>query len=183
MLTKLLLTTAAVALTSALDNGLGQTPGMGWNSDYCTKCVKPAAAAAAGENGFQYDSFVRHIADTLVSSGLAAKGYTYVNMDASWDTLRRDNATGDLVPDPALWPRGIESVIGYVHERGLGFGLYGDKGDLDCAKHPGQLGHEEQDARFLARLGVDWWKEDSCDSGGTHAEQLAAYVRSLLATY
>jgi hypothetical protein len=22
----------------ALDNGLGQLPGLGWNSDYCTNC-------------------------------------------------------------------------------------------------------------------------------------------------
>ena len=38
--------TVAVALAAgdavlALDNGLGATPGMGWNSDYCAGC-KPA---------------------------------------------------------------------------------------------------------------------------------------------
>jgi alpha-galactosidase len=107
-----------------LDNSLGARPGMGWNSDYCTACVRPKDSEGT-LTGFQYDSFIRHIADTLNSSGLQALGYQYVNMDASWDTPNRSSSTGDLVPDPALWPQGIESVIGYVHSKGLGFGLYG----------------------------------------------------------
>lgn len=32
--------------------------------------------------------------------------------------------------------------------KGLGFGLYGDRGTMDCAKNPGNLGHEVQDANF-----------------------------------
>jgi hypothetical protein len=52
----------------------------------------------------------------------------------------------------------------------------GDKGDKDCAKNPGQLGHTKQDAKFLAKLGVDWWKEDSCYSdSGDHATAIAEY--------
>lgn len=162
-----------------LDNGLGRTPGMGWNSDYCTRCVKPGSGGGSGSssNGFGGENFVRHIAAYLNSSGLQALGYRFVNMDASWDLPTRDPHTGELVPDPALWPSGIETTIAHVHSLGLGFGLYGDKGQLDCAKHPGQLGHEVQDAKFLARIGVDWWKEDSCDSSGTHAEQIAAYAK------
>ena len=38
-----------------------------------------------------------------------------------------------------------------MHGRGLGFGLYGDKGTKDCAKNPGQKGFERLDAEFLAR--------------------------------
>ena len=159
--------------TLALDNGYGRTPGMGWNSDYCTNCSGPP-----GSNGFGGEHFVRHIADFLNSSGLQAKGYRFVNMDASWDTATRDPRTGDLVPDPELWPSTIEKTIEYIHSKNLGFGLYGDKGSLDCAKNPGSLGHEAQDARFLARIKVDWWKEDSCYSpAGTEADQIAAYAK------
>ena len=131
------------SLSSALDNGLGKTPGMGWNSDYCTNCSKDA-------NGFQNEKFIAHIADAMVEMGFKELGYKYVNMDASWDTSSRDK-DGNLVPDPILWPSGMEKTIEYVHSKGLGFGLYGDKGTKDCARNPGQLGHEKQDADFLAK--------------------------------
>jgi alpha-galactosidase len=134
-----------------LNNGLGRTPGLGWNSDYCIGCG--AAGAQKVLRGYQNEAYVRSIADFIHSSGLAALGYAYVNMDASWDLPTRD-ANGDLQPDPAMWPSGLAATVDYVHSRGLGFGLYGDRGTLDCAKNPGQLGHEAQDAAFFARLKV-----------------------------
>jgi hypothetical protein len=145
---------------AALNNGLGRTPGLGWNSDYCLNCVSPSSDGAP-LRGFQNDGFVRHIADFLVESGLAAMGYVNVNMDAAWDTFNRD-ASGNLVPDPALWtaPGGLNATIAYVHSRGLKFGLYGDRGSLDCSKRPGQDGHQAADAAFFSALGVDWFKMD-----------------------
>ena len=92
------------------------------------------------------------------------------------DEPTRD-ANGDLVPLKDTWPSGMETTVKYIHDLGLGFGLYGDKGTLDCAKNPGQLGHEEQDAKFLAKYKVDWFKEDSCYSSGTHEQQIAAYAK------
>ena len=60
------------ALTTALDNGLGQLPGLGWNSDYCTNCSGPiplhAAAPGqfgAGLRGHGGEAFVKHIADHM----------------------------------------------------------------------------------------------------------------------
>ena len=49
------------------------------------------------------------------------------------DEPKRD-ANGDLVPLKDTWPSGMETTIKYIHDLGLGFGLYGDKGTLDCAK-------------------------------------------------
>ena len=131
-------------------------------ADYCVGC-------SGGElGGFQNDAFVRHIADYLNSSGLQvgyaslgnliganarnpsdlpglsqALGYRYVNMDASWNLPTRD-ANGNLQPNPSLWPNGLQAVVDYVHSKGLGFGLSGDRGTMDCAKNPGNLGHETQ---------------------------------------
>lgn len=146
---------------AALDNGLGTRPGLGWNSDYCLNCESPTGSDLGPLRGFQNDAFVRHIADFLVSSGLAALGYVNVNMDAGWDTFARD-AAGNLVPDPALWtaPGGMNATIAYVHDRGLKFGLYGDRGSMDCSKRPGQDGHQAADAALFAALGVDWFKMD-----------------------
>ncbi|RLN38859.1 alpha-galactosidase [Panicum miliaceum] len=82
---------------SMLANGLGSAPPMGWNS----------------WNHFQCDGngevVIRETADALVSTGLAALGYKYVNIDDCWaeperdamgvDYLKYDNCNnGDLKP-------------------------------------------------------------------------------------
>jgi alpha-galactosidase len=164
---------AWLAGVASLENGLGKLPGMGWNSDYCTNC---SSSDANGFNGPKTEKFIQHIAEYLNTSGLQKLGYQYVNMDATWDEPTRD-ANGDLVPKKDTWPSGMEKTISYIHNLGLSFGLYGDKGATDCAKNPGQLAHEVQDAKFFAKYKVDWYKEDSCYSGGTEDEQIAAYAK------
>jgi alpha-galactosidase len=108
------------------------------------------------------------------ASGLLALGYRYVNMDASWNLPTRD-ANGNLQPNPALWPNGLETVVDYVHSKGLGFGLYGDRGTMDCAKMPGNLGHESQDAEFYASMQIDWYKSDSCYAASDPPTAFAEY--------
>ena len=140
--------------SSAINNGLADKPGLGWNSDY--KCCFSAPL-----RGYENEEYIKTIADFLVSSGLSKLGYVNVNMDSLWNTAERDS-NGDWIPDPALWPNGLNFTINYVHESGLKFGLYGDRGTKDCNGMPGNLGHEEQDANFLAQYRVDWYKSDSC---------------------
>jgi alpha-galactosidase len=120
----LLLILSLSSLALALDNGLAARPGLGWNSDYCTKCA--ALSGSPRLTGFENEKFIAHIADFLVSSGLAALGYVNVNMDSLWDLPTR-SADGDLQPDPALWPSGLPATISYVHSKGLKFGVYGDR--------------------------------------------------------
>ena len=50
-------------------------------------------------------------------------GFSYVNLDASWNLPTRD-AAGNWQPDPKLFPLGLNHTIDYVHNLGLGFGLY-----------------------------------------------------------
>eukprot|EP01043_Picozoa_sp_COSAG02_P061110 COSAG02_NODE_8136_length_2694_cov_3.001156_1_plen_85_part_00 len=65
--------------TAALDNGVGQRPGMGWNWDYCTNCAP--GVSAKERSPLSGEVFVRHIARFLNASGLQAKGYqTPANM-------------------------------------------------------------------------------------------------------
>ena len=47
----------------------------------------------------------------------------------------------------------------YVHSLGLGFGLYGDWGSKDCTGRPGAQGHVKQDAQFMGKHKIDWYKE------------------------
>ncbi len=127
---------------------LGATPAMGWNN--FNHFV----------DAFTHTTF-EQAADAMVSSGLKAVGYEYINIDDSWDKAARD-ATGNLVVDPAKFPDGIEALADYVHARGLKLGIYADRGVMTCSKFPGSYGHEAQDAKLFASFDVDFVKVDNC---------------------
>ncbi|MGV3528057.1 MAG: glycoside hydrolase family 27 protein [Flavisolibacter sp.] len=138
--------------------GLAPTPPMGWNS----------------WNTFQTninEQLVKDIADVMVSSGMKDAGYVYLVLDDGWMAKERDPKTGDLVPDPQKFPNGMKAVIDYVHDKGLKFGLYNCAGRKTCAGYPGTRGHEYQDARFYAALGIDYLKFDWCYSDGINAKE------------
>jgi alpha-galactosidase len=61
--------------TLALDNGLAKTPPMGWNSWNRFHCNIN-------------ETLIKQTVDLLVSTGLAAKGYKYVNLDDCWQIER-----------------------------------------------------------------------------------------------
>ncbi|GAA2559302.1 ricin-type beta-trefoil lectin domain protein [Winogradskya consettensis] len=141
----------------AVGNGLARTPPMGWNDWNAFGCDVTQA-------------LVEQTADVMVSSGMAAAGYRYVNIDDCWMTSSRD-AAGNLVPDPAKFPGGITETAAYVHSKGLKLGIYEDAGTLTCAGYPGSLGHEQQDARSFAAWGVDYLKYDNCYNNGSTTQQ------------
>jgi alpha-galactosidase len=129
---------------------LALTPPMGWN----------------GYNRFHLNvnaARVEAAARALVTSGMKAAGYMYVNLDGGWD-LRRRGPGGVVLPDPAKFPRGIVPVIDYVHSLGLKFGIYMSAGTMNCAgTSAGSYGHFQQDAATFAAWGVDYLKLDWCD--------------------
>ena len=113
---------------------------------------------------------IKEIADAMVNSGLKDAGYIYLNLDDNWMDTKRD-AQGNLQNNPKTFPSGMKALADYVHEKGLKFGLYGDRGKRTCHHYnsnwqsqSGSNGHEEQDAKKLAEWGVDYWKYDNCDS-------------------
>ena len=57
--------------TSGLDNGLGKLPALGWNSDYCANCTKPASSDVRVLGGFEYESFIIHVAETLATMNVS----------------------------------------------------------------------------------------------------------------
>jgi alpha-galactosidase len=63
----------------------------------------------------------------MVELGLKDAGYTYINIDDCW-AIGRDQSTGKLIPDPAIFPSGMKAVSDYVHSRGFKFGIYTDRG-------------------------------------------------------
>jgi len=113
------------------------------------------------------EQLIRRQADAMLASGMKEAGYRYVVIDDCWQ-VGRDPA-GNIVADPDRFPSGMAALAGYVHTKGLLFGIYSDAGDLTCQKRPGSRGHEYQDAAQYAAWGVDYLKYDWC-----HAESLEA---------
>jgi Alpha galactosidase A/Alpha galactosidase C-terminal beta sandwich domain/NPCBM-associated, NEW3 domain of alpha-galactosidase/Carbohydrate binding module (family 35) len=112
---------SAAPQASAEDNGVGQTPALGWSSW----------------------SFIRHNptepdieaqAAAMSSSGLAGVGYQYVNVDDFWYQCPGGQGPnvdqyGRWVIDATKFPssgsvNGIQAVANYVHGLGLKFGIY-----------------------------------------------------------
>uniref|UniRef100_K3ZTS3 Alpha-galactosidase n=1 Tax=Setaria italica TaxID=4555 RepID=K3ZTS3_SETIT len=149
-----LLPTASGARRGLLDNGLGLTPQMGWNS----------------WNHFQCDineTVIRSTADALVATGLAKAGYTYVNLDDCWADDQRTKE-GYMTANPKTFPSGIKALADYVHSKGLKLGLYSSAGTRTCSdRMPGSLGHEDTDAKTFASWDVDYLKYDNCYRDGT----------------
>lgn len=138
---------------SLLNNGLGLTPQMGWNSWNHFGCKID-------------EHLIRTTADAMVSSGLADLGYKYINIDDCWAELNRDSQ-GHFVPKASTFPSGIKALANYVHSKGLKLGIYSDAGTQTCSKTmPGSLGHEELDAKTFASWGVDYLKYDNCENNG-----------------
>jgi alpha-galactosidase len=151
----------------ALDNGLARTPPMGWNSwnKYACKDIN--------------EKVVRETADAMASNGMKDAGYQYVVIDDCWQT-GRDQA-GNIVADAERFPSGIKALADYIHSKGLKFGIYTDAGTMTCAKRPGSVGHEYQDAKQYANWDVDYLKEDWCSTlPGQSSESSYTLMRNAL---
>jgi alpha-galactosidase len=107
------------------------------------------------------DTLVRGIADAMVSTGMQAAGYQFINIDDMWQATSRDSS-GNIVPDGTKFPNGMKALADYVHGKGLKLGLYSDRGTQTCSGRPGSYGHETQDAQTYASWGVDYLKYDNC---------------------
>lgn len=142
----------ALVRTNLPDNGLQRAPTMGWSSWYIY---------AGGEN--MTDANMRLQAAALVSTGLAAKGYNYFNIDGGWSSLDRDDY-GNIQPN-SKFPD-MAALGAYVHGLGLKYGLYTSAGRFTCDGTLGSYLHESQDAMKFASWGADFLKHDWCTTTG-----------------
>jgi alpha-galactosidase len=151
----LIVTLAAICgPLSAQENNqheLAATPPMGWNSWNKFGCNVS-------------DQLIRGMADAVVSSGMKAAGYEYVNIDDCWQVKR--DAQGNIVADPERFPGGIKALADYVHSKGLKLGIYTDAGHFTCEHRPGSYEHEVQDINTYASWGIDYVKIDWCYAQG-----------------
>lgn len=149
IVTLLLATSFALGVGAQKAPDLGKTPQMGWST----------------WNKFQgniNEQIITGIADEIVNSGLRDVGYTYINIDDCWHGKRDQD--GFIQPDATKFPHGMKWLADYLHQRGLKLGVYSDCGTETCGGMPGSLGHEYQDALQYARWGIDYLKEDWCNT-------------------
>ncbi len=111
----LVLAPAGHGTVATTERATGGPPPMGWSSwSYLRR--HPTAASVAAQ------------ALALKTSGLAAAGYRYVNLDDYWmacnSTGPEVDAYGRWIPAAAAFPAGIAAVASRVHADGLKFGLY-----------------------------------------------------------
>ena len=97
-----------MAFTIAIGGGLARTPPMGWNS----------------WNAWRHwvdDARVRSAAAGLIRTGLAARGYSYVNIDSCWQG-ERGGRFGAIQPN-SKFPD-MASLSRHIHGLGLKLGIY-----------------------------------------------------------
>lgn len=137
------------------------TPPMGWNS---WNCFGHEVSAEK----------VKSAARAMIETGLVNYGWTYINVDDSWQHHRdaddrtragkpRDNRgyilTNAQFPD-------MKGLTDYIHSLGLKAGLYSSPGPWTCGGCVGSYGYERQDAEMYAKWGFDYLKYDWCSYGG-----------------
>ncbi|KAJ3210488.1 hypothetical protein HDU67_005253 [Dinochytrium kinnereticum] len=156
----LFLVSQSVQLVGALDNGLGLTPAMGWNSWNLFACDIS-------------EEIVKGMADTIVRLGLDKLGYRYINIDDCWQIDRDEK--GFIIVDKVTFPSGMKALGDYIHSKGLLFGTYSSAGTYTCQGRPGSLNYETQDAISYASWGVDYLKLDNCYNEGLSSKEGTIY--------
>jgi alpha-galactosidase len=138
--------TSDILVIVAGDHKLAQTPPLGWNSWNVWGLAVD-------------DAKVRAAADAMVSCGLAAHGFSYINIDDGWEAPEREPdgriKANEKFPD-------MKALADYVHSKGLHLGIYSSPGPRTCGGYLGSYQHEQQDAQTYADWGIDYLKYDWC---------------------
>jgi len=159
---------------TARQHTAARTPPMGWNSwnAFRTEVTEEKVLGSAR---------------ALVDSGLAARGYVYVNIDDGW-WLRRRESDGRLEVRTSIFPSArvpgqdssFRPFVDTLHRMGLKAGIYTDAGRNACSqawdphspnlpegsvseREVGLEGHVQRDIQlFFDEWGFDYVKVDAC---------------------
>jgi hypothetical protein len=130
------------------------------------------------------EATIKKQADAIVSSGLSAIGYDYVNIDDGFFNGRANDGT--LLLNTTRFPNGFKPVVDYIHAKGLKAGFYSDAGANTCAqmygsetggKGAGLYGHDQQDIDLAFKTwGFDYIKVDYCGGRQTGLDEQTRYT-------
>jgi alpha-galactosidase len=175
------------AFTIVVGDAIALTPAMGWNSWNCW------AASVTQEK-------VLRSARAMVSSGLAEHGWTYINIDDTWQGAR--TGAGHALQGNAKFPD-LKGFCDTVHALGLKAGIYstpwvrsyagyagGSSAQADGAwpaagisapavgRTLGAVSFAAADARQWAAWGFDYLKYDWKPNDVPHVAEMAAALRA-----
>ena len=91
-----------LGLTSGLDNGVGRTPVLGWNT-----WMTCAPGDALCGHDVCNEAEVRAAAQAMKANGMQALGFNYVNLDDCWAQTQRNETDGRLMWDAQRFPSGL----------------------------------------------------------------------------
>lgn len=161
---------------TAMTMGQAAKPPMGWNSwnAFHTDVTEDKVLASAR---------------AIVDSGLAAKGYRYINIDDGW-WLKRRTSDGRMIVRTSIFPSAavggpdqtsFRPFTDQIHALGLKAGIYSDIGANNCSqafggpdtpnlpegtvaeREVGLYGHSDQDIKlYFGDWGFDYIKVDAC---------------------
>ncbi len=154
-------------LRIVIGDKIALTPPLGWNS------WNVWADKVSGER-------IRDCADAMVASGLAAHGYSYVNIDDTWQG-KRSRKTNALQPNEKF--PDMAGLCDYVHSLGLRIGIYSTPWTTSYAHFRGgstgkctqtglhgewvkngwflgERAYHKEDAKQWAEWGIDYLKYD-----------------------
>ena len=143
-----------------LDNDVGRTPPLGWNT-------WKTCGEATCEHDNCNEGEIKSVALAMAANGMQDLGYNYVNLDDCWAS-KRNTTDGTLTWDTERFPTGIPHLVQWLHARGFKFGLYTSAGNQTCSSGgrafpiPGSKGHYTLDAATFASWQVDYVKFDWC---------------------
>jgi hypothetical protein len=123
-------------------------------------------------------------ADAMVSSGMKAAGYAYVNIDDGFFGGR--TADGTLYYNKAKFPKGMKYLSDYIHAKGLKAGIYSEAGTNTCGSQydndslglgAGLYQNDEKDCNlFLNTWGYDFLKVDYCGAQVQKLDEKTRYT-------
>ncbi|KAI0725087.1 glycoside hydrolase superfamily [Fomitopsis betulina] len=137
-----------VPTASAIKNGVGQLPVLGyntWNAYYCNID----------------ETLIIDTANLMQELGLKAAGYNQMNLDDCWGEKNR-TADGVLQANAERFPSGFNNLTDQLHELGFKAGIYSDSGWRTCQDYPGSFQNEALDAETFQNWGFDYLKYDNC---------------------
>ncbi len=131
------------------------------------------------------EEMIRGQADALVSSGMYAAGYRFINIDDGYFGGR--DADGNLFEDKNKFPSGMRALTDYIHKKKLKAGIYSDTGKNTCGSKydndpngigVGMYGYVERDCNlFFNTWKFDFLKVDWCGGDWLGLDEETEYTK------
>ena len=159
-----------------------------WATTCWAQKPKPPIMGWSSWNNFHVnisEKLIQEQADAMISSGMAAAGYQFINIDDGFFGGR--DAQGKLFANARKFPSGMAALATYIHGKGLKAGVYSDAGKNTCgsmynqdslALGAGLYGHVQEDCDlFLKDWKYDFLKVDWCGGGAMKLDEETEYLK------